>query len=962
MAAVLLASSAFPTLIAVQKALAATVTVNSQAELVSALANSANDTINIGSSFSTTSEIVINRAVTINGGGFTITPTFSFVSNAGDNSVIEIINTDDVTINSLIIDGTGGTDIHGVNIYNATGVGLHNLTSKNNDKSGIVVNSSTVTVTNVTTSGNGWHGINVDQRISGVPAVLTVNGASNQTDTKHIFVDDTTKDVAVYDTNSQYAMFTEGNARTYMLKPVGTITSPEAGQTVSGTLTLTATYEDWDNGINDDSVQWAVRKDTCTAGAPGVAGNVDGLNSPYVWNGAEFSASIDTSGWADGEYCFVFNPTDDTGYPDVRKTVEFVVDNTPPSKPVLLSPGNGVPVSGNGLVNDWDDVADAHHYTYQSYNVNGSGDCNLNDIRWTEDYLASNTNSRDVADLVFCWRVKAVDELGNESEWSDLWKTVVDNTIPSTPVITNPTDGQYFTSAPILNKWNASTDANGIAKYQIAYHYDDGHTFSGSTCPGLTMPGYSGFIGCRDLTGTQRNHSPNNNEQGGVTIWVRALDNAGHWSNWSLPVHYYYDATPPSVPTGGWPHLATLNSNVFNYTWNPSTDNVSGVTYEYQASQNPAQSGGVLTSGLWQNWVHGNASQYPLNSPLIPSVGTSDGTWYWQVRAVDAAGNKSAWSEIWHYTLDSVAPAVPTAELTQDSDGANVPDGGYTNSQFFTFSLTSSPDTTRYQLKYWNDVSGSPFKELSPWNPTDLSGYSPVLGTYKDNFTQGEGTHYFAFSACDAAGNCSPYSTPFVVTFDKTAPSVAITGFSQTNNLIQPNVDADDANPVSYKWVAVNGPAASATFDDDVLNPVFTVDANTTETYEFELTVTDAAGNSTTVPFSFTYTAPAEETTGGGTVTDVTTTDPNNPGTTVEIPNDGGTPDDEIVQPTLLGTNTEEPAVESANTEKTELIEKAASTSNGKFLGLGWWWLAVLGALAILWLLLFARRTSEDKN
>ncbi len=961
----MLASSAggLVPLLTARHAFAASTTVFNQTELVNAPADAGNDVITLGQDIMTTAEVVINRPVTVNGAGFAISP--NFVGSDANNSVIEIVNTDSVTLANLTIDGTNGTSIHGINIYKSTSVQLNDVTSKNNDKSGIVVNSSTVTVTNVTTSGNGWHGINVDQRISGVPAVLTVNGASNQTDTKHIFVDDTTKDVAVYDTNSQYAMFTEGNARTYMLKPVGTITSPKAGQTVSGTLTLTATYEDWDNGINDDGVQWAVRKDTCTAGAPGVAGNVDGLNSPYVWNGAEFSASLDTTGWADGEYCFVFNPADDAGYPDVRKTVTFTIDNTPPAKPTLLSPGNGVPVSGDDLVNDWDDVAGAHHYTYQSYNVNGSGDCNLNDIRWTEDYLASNTNSRDVADLVFCWRVKAVDELGNESEWSDLWKTVVDNTIPSTPVITNPTDGQYFASAPILNKWNASTDANGIAKYQIAYHYDDGHTFSGSTCPGLTMPGYSGFIGCRDLTGTQRNHSPNNNEQGGVTIWVRALDNAGHWSNWSLPVHYYYDATPPSVPTGGWPHLATLNSNVFNYTWNPSTDNVSGVTYEYQASQNPAQSGGVLTSGLWQNWVHGNASQYPLNSPLIPSVGTSDGTWYWQVRAVDAAGNKSAWSEIWHYTLDSVAPAVPTAELTQDSDGANVPDGGYTNSQFFTFSLTSSPDTTRYQLKYWNDISGSPFKELSPWNPTDLSGHSPVLGTYKDNFTQGEGTHYFAFSACDAAGNCSPYSTPFVVTFDKTAPSVAITGFSQTNNLIQPNVDADDANPMSYKWVAVNGPTASATFDDDVLNPVFTVDANTTDTYEFELTVTDAAGNSTTVPFSFTYTAPTPETDAtedegtdgtGGTVSNVTTTNPTT-GEPVNVPNDEGTPDDEVVE---SATTT---AVEGASTEAedaaTELVENAAST--GKFLGLGWWWLAILGALAMLWLL-FARRTSEDKN
>lgn len=125
-----------------------------------------------------------------------------------------------------------------------------------------------------------------------------------------------------------------------------------------------------------------------------------------------------------------------------------------------------------------------------------------------------------------------------------------------------------------------------------------------------------------------------------------------------------------------------------------------------------------------------------------------------------------------YYDLDTTPPDVPSATLTADNDGDIVPDGGATDSQYFTFSLTSSPDTTRYQLRYWNDIVGSPFKEASPWNPTDLSGYSPVLGTYKDNFTQGEGVHYFAFSACDAAGNCSAYGAPFVVTYDHTAPAI----------------------------------------------------------------------------------------------------------------------------------------------------------------------------------------------
>jgi len=119
---------------------------------------------------------------------------------------------------------------------------------------------------------------------------------------------------------------------------------------------------------------------------------------------------------------------------------------------------------------------------------------------------------------------------------------------PNTPTIVAPTNGQHFSTSPILNKWDPPAGAENIVKYQVAYHYDDGHSFSNSTCPGLTMDGYSGFIGCRDVTGTERNHTPSVNEQGGLTIWVRAQYSDGSWSDWSAPVHYTYGtAVPPDV-------------------------------------------------------------------------------------------------------------------------------------------------------------------------------------------------------------------------------------------------------------------------------------------------------------------------------------------------------------------------------------------------------------------------------
>ncbi|PIR38316.1 MAG: hypothetical protein COV34_01775 [Candidatus Zambryskibacteria bacterium CG10_big_fil_rev_8_21_14_0_10_42_12] len=112
-----------------------------------------------------------------------------------------------------------------------------------------------------------------------------------------------------------------------MIEPVGAITAPTENQHVTGTTTLSATYDDGDD-INDDAVQWAVRAGTCVAATTTVFGNVDGKSDVFSWNGASFSATIDTSTTTPGTYCFIFNPTDDAGQPDLRLTREFNIDET----------------------------------------------------------------------------------------------------------------------------------------------------------------------------------------------------------------------------------------------------------------------------------------------------------------------------------------------------------------------------------------------------------------------------------------------------------------------------------------------------------------------------------------------------------------------------------------------------------------------------------------------------------
>lgn len=131
-------------------------------------------------------------------------------------------------------------------------------------------------------------------------------------------------DRAVYQTTTDTTTFDFER-----LQNTGVISSPVAGSIVSGTVDLLASYNDNDPDV--DGVQWAVRSGTCAAGTGTVLGNVDGNSDVAVWDGAEFSYTLDTTELADGSYCFVFNPSDDAGENNVRVTSQFTVDN-----PVVL--------------------------------------------------------------------------------------------------------------------------------------------------------------------------------------------------------------------------------------------------------------------------------------------------------------------------------------------------------------------------------------------------------------------------------------------------------------------------------------------------------------------------------------------------------------------------------------------------------------------------------------------------
>lgn len=355
----------------------------------------------------------------------------------------------------------------------------------------------------------------------------------------------------------------------------------------------------------------------------------------------------------------------------------------------------------------------------------------------------------------------------------------------TTPTHISPANGIYLTTANLtLIDWTDVSDPN-------FYKYESSNTNTVNSHGKFISPVFeSGALHTSEI--------PASGTPEGIYYWhVQAKSNHKLTSNWSTPWKITVDNTAPTVPTLSSPANNTfLTTHDFTFYWNASTDS-SPITYEWESSYSDS----LKPDGSFLTQLAGHTNL----STSVYSPGTPDGAYYWHVRAVDAAGNKSGWSTIWKVTVDTTPPTIPTV---LGFINPNLSCGASTNIKNVTVDWTDSTDI--------NGAAGYDYNIDFPLSPGPGRGvWNAFFVTSQYSGSLNEGIHYIKVRAKDSLGNISAWSNICSITYDTTPPTVDLVfptpGPSATSfqAVFSEDVNAaeatDPANYFLHNWPGAGG-------------------------------------------------------------------------------------------------------------------------------------------------------------
>ncbi|WP_320731216.1 BapA/Bap/LapF family large adhesin [Enterobacter asburiae] len=504
--------------------------------------------------------------------------------------------------------------------------------------------------------------------------------------------------------------------------------------------------------------------------------------------------------------------------------------------------------------------------------------------------------------------IRETDPAGNQSGPSAGFTVVVDS-VSATPVITNVTDNVGNTATTVVSGTetnDATPTLSGTADANSVVTIFDG----GTQIAVVTADGTGAWTFTPDTALGEGSHS----------FTVRATDPLGNVSAVSAPWSVVVDLTAPTVPT-----LDNVSDNVpggvqgnltSGQVTNDSTPTISGTGQAgstIHIMNNGTQIGTTIVDGSG-NWS------------FTPTAPLGDGSYSLRAYATDTAGNASANSSVFAFTIDTAAPGVPVVTSVIDDVGpvtGALTSGNSTNDARPTFNGTGEVGSTVHVIVDGNEIGTAVVNAQGSW-------------TFTPGTDLGEGPHAITFNATDVAGNTGSTTTPFNLTVDTGVPSAPVISTAGDNagsiqTPLTSGQSTDDTTPTLNGTATAN--ATVTVYENG--QPVGTVQADGTGAWSFTpstpltngshtwtATVTDAAGNVSLNSPDFTLI--------------VDTTAPNAPvisqaiddvGTITGPLTSGQTTDDTV--PRLVGTS--EPFATVKIYEGTTLVGTGTADGNGSW-------------------------------
>ncbi|WOE35795.1 Ig-like domain-containing protein [Acinetobacter baumannii] len=412
------------------------------------------------------------------------------------------------------------------------------------------------------------------------------------------------------------------------------------------------------------------------------------------------------------------------------------------------------------------------------------------------------------ADKTIDAKVTFTDAAGNSSSVNDTQTYTIDTTAPD---------------APVINPVNGTDPITGTA--------EPGSTVTVTYPNGDTATVVAGPDGSWSV--------PNPGLNDGDEVEAIATDPAG---NPSLPGTAIVDAVGPNTDGVNFTVDLVTADNVINASEASGNVTVTGVLKNVPADAANTVVTVVINGQTYTATVDSTAGTWTVSVPGSDLTADADKTIDAKVTFTDAAGNSSSVNDTQTYTIDTTAPDAPVINPVNGTDpitgtaepGSTVtvtyPDGT-------TATVVAGPDGTwTVPNPGLNDGDKVTAIATDPAGNPSLPGTAIVdaVGPNTDgvNFTVDSVTSDNVINASEASGN------------------VTVTG-------VLKNVPADAANTVVT--VVINGQTYTATVDSTagtwtVSVPGSDLTADADKTIDAKVTFTDAAGNSSSVNDTHTYT------------------------------------------------------------------------------------------------------------